>query len=148
MNNIFTKQKNEGLYLLDWIAWHQALGIGSIYIISNDCSDHSDTLLDELSEGAPNIHHINVTDEPLSGRSVGQRTTSKLNELVLNNRDNFAITMDVDEYICFRDPKIMDISSINFAEDKSYHLPWLNCLPDDLFNNSGESRPTSVAPKP
>ena len=137
-SQIYTKQKNEGFYLLDWIAWHQAAGIGSIYIVSNDCTDHSDKLLDAVSEEAPGIHHISVTDEPLSGRSVGQRTTSKLNELVLNNRDSFAITMDVDEYICFRDPKITDISSLSFAEDKSYHLPWLNCLPEDVFNNSGE----------
>jgi hypothetical protein len=138
VNNIFTKQKNEGLYLLDWFAWHQAIGVGSIHIVSNDCNDHSDTMLDVLSEENPDIQHINVTDEPLSGRSVGQRTTSKLNELVLNNRDSFAITMDVDEYICFREPKVTDISYLNFARDKSYHLPWLNCLPEDAFNNSGD----------
>ena len=100
--NIFTKQKNEGLYLIDWIAWHQTIGIGSILIVSNDCTDHSDVLLDTLGDEISNIQHLNVTDEPLSGRSVGQRTTSKLNELVLNNRDSFAITMDVDEYICFK----------------------------------------------
>ena len=35
-------------------------------------------------------------------------------------------------------PNITDISSLNFAEDKSYHLPWLNCLPENAFNNSGE----------
>ena len=44
----------------------------------------------------------------------------------------------VDEYICFRDLKITDIFSLSFAEDKSYHLPWLNCLPEDIFNNSVE----------
>ena len=134
----YTKQKNEGLYLLDWIAWHQVISINEIYTVSNDCSDHSDLLLDAISKEVLNFHHINVTDKPLNGRSVGQRTTSKLNKLVLNNRDSFAITMDVDEYICFKDPKITDISSLNFAGDKSYFLPWLNCLPDDVFNNSGE----------
>ena len=137
-SQIYTKQKNEGFYLLDWIAWHQAINIGPIHIVSNDCSDHSDLFLDAISEEVPGIHHVNVTDELLNGRSVGQRTTSKLNELVLSNRDSFAITMDLDEYICFRDPKITDISSLNFAEDKSYHLPWLNCFPEDAFNNSGD----------
>ncbi len=137
-SQIYTKQKNEGLYLIDWIAWHQAIGVGSFHIVSNDCTDHSDLLLDAISEEVPNIHHTNVTDEALNGRSVGQRTTFKLNELVLNNRNSFAITMDVDEYICFRDPKITDISSLNCAEDKCYFLPWLNCLPEDIFNNSGE----------
>ncbi len=138
MYSILSKQKNEGFYLLDWIAWHQAIGVDKIYITSNDCSDHSDLLLNTIGEAIPILHHINVTDELLNGRSIGQRTTSKLNELVLNNRNSFAITMDVDEYICFRDPKITDISSQNFAEDKCYHLPWLNCLPEDAFNNSGE----------
>ena len=137
-SQIYTKQKNEGLYLIDWIAWHQAISVRSIHIVSNDCTDHSDLLLDAISEEVPNIHHTNVTDEALNGISVGQRTTFKLNELILNNRGSFAITMDVDEYICFRDPKITDISSLNFAEDKCYFLPWLNCLPEDIFNNSGE----------
>ena len=148
--DIISKQRNEGLYLLDWIAWHQSAGIGLIHIVSNDCTDHSDLLLDAISKEVPGIHHINVTDEPLSGRSVGQRTTSKLNELVLNNRDSFAITIDVDEYICFREPNITDISSLNFAEDKSYHLPWLNCLQEDAFNNSGDppyQRSTKVITK-
>ena len=81
-SQIYTKQKNEGLYLLDWIAWHQAINIGPIHIVSNDCTDHSDTLLDAISEEVPGIHHFNVTDEPLSGRSIGQRATSKLNELI------------------------------------------------------------------
>ena len=133
---ILTKQKNEGLYLLDWICWHQAIGISSIHIVSNDCTDHSTTLLEAISKEVSNIHHINVTDEPLNSRSVGQRTTSKINEIVLNKRDNFAITMDVDEYICFRSPNITDISSLKFAKNKSYHLPWLNCLPKNTFNYS------------
>ena len=137
-SQIYTKQKNEGLHLLDWIAWHLAIGVNKIHIVSNDCSDHSDILLAALSEKTSNVVHINVTDEPLSGRSVGQRTLSKLNELVLNNRDSFAITMDVDEYVCFREPKTADISSLKFEKDKSYHFPWLNCLPEDIFNNSGE----------
>ena len=137
--DIISKQRNEGLYLLDWISWHQAIGVSIIHIISNDCSDHSDLLLNTIGEAIPSLHNINVTIEPLNGRSIGQRTLAKFNELVLNNRDSFAITMDVDEYICFTDPKTTNISSLNFAKDKSYHLPWLNCLPEDIFNNSGET---------
>ena len=62
---IFTKQKNEGLYLLDWIAWHRAIRINKIHIVSNDCSDNSDLLLDTINEEIPELHHINVSDEPL-----------------------------------------------------------------------------------
>ena len=145
--NIFTKQKNESGYLIDWIAWHQTIGIGSILIVSMDCTDYSDVLLDALGDEISNIQHSNVTDEYLDGRSVGQRTTSKLNELVLNNRDSFAITMDVDEYICFRDPNITDISSQNFAKDKCYHL--LLQLPSRKMRlTTLENRHTSEVPKP
>ena len=47
---IITKQKDEGLYLLDWISWHIAIGINKISIISNDCSDGSTDLLDAIAK--------------------------------------------------------------------------------------------------
>ena len=41
MFKIISKQKNEGLYLIDWISWHIAIGIHKFDIISNDCTDNS-----------------------------------------------------------------------------------------------------------
>lgn len=42
--------KNEGPYILEWVAHHLAVGFESILIFSNDCDDHTDRILDRLDE--------------------------------------------------------------------------------------------------
>ncbi len=52
--------RNEGIFILEWLAYHQTVGFGHITIISNDCTDGSDLLLDALAaEG--HITHIRQT---------------------------------------------------------------------------------------
>ena len=45
-----TTQKNEGAFLLEWIAYHKIIGFTDIVILSNDCEDGSDEMLDHLSK--------------------------------------------------------------------------------------------------
>jgi len=40
--------RDEGPYILDWLAHHRTLGITDFLVFSNDCSDGSDQLLDAL----------------------------------------------------------------------------------------------------
>ena len=42
--------RNEGLYLLEWLAHHQSLGVQAFFIYSNDNDDGSDALLRRLGE--------------------------------------------------------------------------------------------------
>lgn len=42
--------KNEGPFLLEWIAFHQCIGVTDFLFYSNDCDDGTDTLLDALAE--------------------------------------------------------------------------------------------------
>jgi len=42
--------RNEGIYLLEWIAYHRCLGVEGFYIYSNDNDDGSDDLLRALAE--------------------------------------------------------------------------------------------------
>jgi hypothetical protein len=41
--------RNEGLHILEWLAYHRVIGFGPIVICSNDCDDGSDRLLDLLA---------------------------------------------------------------------------------------------------
>lgn len=54
-----TAMKNEGPYVLEWVAHHLGLGVDGILVISNDCDDQTDRLLDRLSQIAPIYHRIN-----------------------------------------------------------------------------------------
>ena len=49
--------KDEGPYILEWVAHHLVLGFDRICVASNDCRDGSDRLLDALA-GAGYIEHL------------------------------------------------------------------------------------------
>lgn len=41
--------RNEGLHLLEWLAWHRCMGIRDFFVYSNDNNDGSDALLEALA---------------------------------------------------------------------------------------------------
>lgn len=49
--------RNEGLFVLEWLAYHQVIGFDHVTIVSNDCTDGSDLLLDALAD-AGHLTHI------------------------------------------------------------------------------------------
>lgn len=48
--------RNEGIHLLEWLAYHRVIGFGSVVICTNDCQDGSDTLLDLLAAAGEVTH--------------------------------------------------------------------------------------------
>ena len=57
--------KNEGPFLLEWIAFHQCIGVTNFLFYSNDCDDGTDTLLDALAE----LGHVTHLLNPAEGRN-------------------------------------------------------------------------------
>ncbi|SPF77816.1 glycosyltransferase family 2 protein [Pseudoprimorskyibacter insulae] len=52
--------RNEGIFVLEWLAYHLGLGFDRVIVVTNDCTDGSDDLLDALqAEGL--ITHIRQT---------------------------------------------------------------------------------------
>ncbi len=47
---VISSMKDEGPYLLEWIAHHRAIGFSDFLIYTNDCTDGTDHMLDRLSE--------------------------------------------------------------------------------------------------
>jgi len=45
---IVTCMKNEGPFILEWLAYHRAIGVDDFLVYSNDCDDGTDTMLDLL----------------------------------------------------------------------------------------------------
>jgi hypothetical protein len=54
---LVTSVRNEGPWLLEWVAYHRLLGFDTIFIASNDNTDGSDTLLERLDRCGV-IRHI------------------------------------------------------------------------------------------
>ncbi|WP_083480281.1 glycosyltransferase family 2 protein [Loktanella sp. 5RATIMAR09] len=47
---IVTTMKNEGPFILEWLAYHRAIGFDDFLIYTNDCTDGTDTMLDLLAQ--------------------------------------------------------------------------------------------------
>ena len=50
---IVTTMKNEGPYLLEWVAHHLAIGVDDILVFTNDCDDGTERMLARLGQIAP-----------------------------------------------------------------------------------------------
>ena len=42
--------RNEGAFLLEWLAHHRAVGFTDFLVFSNDCQDGTDAMLDRLAD--------------------------------------------------------------------------------------------------
>lgn len=47
---VVSTARNEGIYLLEWLAWHRSIGIAHFFLYSNDNNDGSDELLGHLAD--------------------------------------------------------------------------------------------------
>lgn len=91
--------KNEGPYILEWIAYHQAIGVGHFLIFTNDCSDGTDSILDRLAELGHVTHERN---DEWKGKSPQQAALNKAMKLDVVKRAEWLIHIDVDEFINIR----------------------------------------------
>lgn len=69
---LFSAQKDEGAFLLEWVLYHHLIGLDNIVIYSNDCSDGSDVLLNLLQDEGLLTHYTTTpnADESAQGHAA------------------------------------------------------------------------------
>ena len=88
--------RNEGPYLLEWIAWHKMIGFTDILILSNDCTDESDSLLDILAKSGV-IRHIR--HQPEEGQApLASAYKVAFKDKTLRHAD-WVMALDADEFL-------------------------------------------------
>lgn len=95
---IVTTMKNEGPFILEWLAYHRAIGVDDFLIYTNDCTDGTDTMLDMLQEKGIVQHRVNpfVPGGDLKPQHAALQAAEA--EPVMQNC-GWGICMDVDEFI-------------------------------------------------
>ena len=96
-----TCMKDEGPFILEWLAWHKAIGITDIVVFSNDCTDGTDALLDHLDARGDLTHLPN----PASGTGKGYYQPMALNyvqNMPVFRAADFMLSSDVDEFVNIR----------------------------------------------
>ncbi|TMM54894.1 glycosyltransferase family 2 protein [Sulfitobacter sabulilitoris] len=98
-NVIVGCMKNEAPYIVEWIAYHRAIGVDSFLIYTNGCEDGTSELLDRLQEMGVLQHRNN---DGWKGNSPQQYALNQsLKEPVIKNAD-WIIHIDVDEFMNIR----------------------------------------------
>ncbi len=94
---IVTTMKNEGPFILEWIAYHRMIGVRNFLVYTNDCTDGTDELLDLLEKKGIVRHRDNPFRRTgLKPQHAALQAAEK--EPVIRDA-GWIICMDVDEFI-------------------------------------------------
>jgi hypothetical protein len=94
---IVTTMKNEGPFILEWLAFHRAIGVTDFLVYTNDCTDGTDTFL-ELLQARGLVQH---RDNPF--RATGLKPqhaalqAAEAEDVI--RKAGWTICMDVDEFV-------------------------------------------------
>ncbi|MDO5606083.1 MAG: glycosyltransferase family 2 protein [Paracoccus sp. (in: a-proteobacteria)] len=93
---LMTSVRDEGPYILEFVAHHRVLGFDAIHFASNDCRDGTDTLLDALANAGAITHLRNVI--PPNQRPQ-RRAWRLLRERWQVDQADWVMVLDVDEFL-------------------------------------------------
>ena len=125
-----TCMKNEGPYLLEWLAYHRSIGIQDFVVFTNDCTDGTDLMLDRLDEMGIVTHLPNPA--VVAGSTYFQSTAYKFAmQMAKVRKAGYVIQTDVDEFINIKVGDgmmtdlleaagpfhVLSISELNFTSD-------------------------------
>lgn len=94
---IVTTMKNEGPFILEWLAYHRMIGVDDFLIYTNDCTDGTDTMLQLLQEkGIVQQRENPFRSTDLKPQHAALQAAEE--EPLIQNAD-WVVCMDVDEFI-------------------------------------------------
>jgi len=70
---LFACMRNEGPFILEWVAYHAVIGFAPVIVATNDCTDGSDLLMDALQEAGIAIHLRNVVTPGVAPQDSGMQ---------------------------------------------------------------------------
>ncbi len=93
---LVSTMKNEGPYVLEWLAYHKSIGITDFCIFSNDCTDGTNLMLNRLDQMGV-VKHF---DNPLGPRMDPQRAAySRANKTDWVKAADWVLIVDADEFL-------------------------------------------------
>ncbi len=95
---VVSAMKNEGPFILEWIAYHLSIGVTDFLIYTNDCSDGTNEILDRLQE----MGHVTRFDNPYKKDKGQKPQRGALNHAVeqeLYHASDWVMCIDNDEFI-------------------------------------------------
>ncbi len=125
-----TSVRNEGPYLLEWIAHHRAAGISDFLIYSNDCDDGTDKMLEALDQASVITHVPQSRD---GKKSVQWQALKAAWKHPIRKTADWVLVSDVDEFVNIHagDHTFADLLAAIPENTDAVTIPWR------LFGHSG-----------
>ncbi|WP_170557908.1 glycosyltransferase family 2 protein [Ruegeria atlantica] len=92
---VFTTMKNEGPYMLEWVAFHKSIGIDHFVIFTNDCDDGTDKIAARLQELGLATH---VSNEVKEGGNPQHQMLRRARRQPKVKEADWLLCLDVDEF--------------------------------------------------
>ncbi len=89
--------RNEGPFLLEWLAHHRAVGFTDFLVFSNDCQDGTDAMLDRLDEMGWLTHIRN--DGPHDKGGIQFTALKRADRMEIVRGADWILALDVDEFV-------------------------------------------------
>ena len=142
--------RNEAAFLLDWLAWHRSVGITGFVVVSNECDDGTDQMLDRLAALGWLTHIRNAPPYGKGGiQFSGLRLAGKTDTV---QTADWLLALDIDEFVNVHvGDRTLPALIAALPEATAITLTWRN------FGNAGvlgyEDRPvplhfTRAGPRP
>ncbi|SDD79587.1 Glycosyl transferase family 2 [Paracoccus isoporae] len=93
---LLSSMKDEGPYVLEFVAHHRAIGFDAIHVASNDCSDGTDLLLDALAASGAITHTRNIV---APGERPQRKAYATMRAAFDLDRADWIMVLDVDEFL-------------------------------------------------
>lgn len=93
--------RNDGPYCVEWIAHHLAAGFDHMLVLTHDCEDGSDALLDALAR-TPSVTHLPF--RPSGKKSVQWQALQIANDHPLVTAADWVMFFDCDEFLTLAPP--------------------------------------------
>lgn len=89
--------RNEGAFLIEWLAYHRRIGFTDFLVFSNDCTDGTDAMLDRLAEMGWLTHVRNPGPHEKGAHFSALRLAD---QHPLYQDADWAAVLDIDEFLC------------------------------------------------
>lgn len=116
--------KDEGPYILEWVAYHTLLGFSDILVYTNDCTDGTDEMLDALAS----IGLVSRYDNsPIGTKPPQSRALLRAQHHPLVQDADWIMVFDFDEFVTIRrgENRVDDlVDMVNEAGATAVAMTW------------------------
>jgi hypothetical protein len=122
--------RNEGSFLLEWLAHHRACGFTDFLVFSNDCTDGTDQMLDRLADMGWLTHLRNDGPHPEGPQWAALKAADKH---PLFRAADWVLVLDIDEFVNIHvGDRSLTALLATLPEATAFPLTWR------LFGNGGQ----------